>query len=113
MNSLLDLEKLDAQVRHADLVKEIRAHDAAYYQEDAPTVSDATYDKLRKELEAIEAKYPDLITKDSPTQSVGAAPSKGFKKVRHAIPMLSLSNVFTHEDYVEFRDRIIRFWGCK
>ncbi|MCB9982471.1 MAG: NAD-dependent DNA ligase LigA [Rhodospirillales bacterium] len=113
MNSLLDLEKLDAQVRHADLVKEIRAHDAAYYQEDAPTVSDATYDKLRKELEAIEAKYPDLITKDSPTQSVGAAPSKGFKKVRHAIPMLSLSNVFTHEDYVEFRDRIIRFLGLQ
>ena len=78
---LMDLEKLDAQVRLADIIKEIRAADKAYYQEDAPTMSDANYDKLRGELEAIEEKYPDLITKDSPTQTVGAVPSKGFQKV--------------------------------
>ncbi|MEZ5814952.1 MAG: NAD-dependent DNA ligase LigA [Alphaproteobacteria bacterium] len=107
----MDLEKLDAQVRHADLVKQIRAHDTAYYQDDAPKISDADYDKLRQELERIEAKYPDLITKDSPTQTIGAAPSKGFKKVKHAVPMLSLSNVFSEEEVEDFLDRIRRFLG--
>ena len=111
MNSLLDLEKLDAQVRHADLVKEIRRHDEAYYQQDAPTVSDAEYDKLRKELEDIETRYPDLSSADSPTQTVGAAPSKGFQKVKHAVPMLSLSNVFSEEEVADFLTRIRRFLG--
>lgn len=111
MNTLMDLEKLDAQVRHADLVKEIRRHDEAYYQKDEPEISDAAYDKLRKELERIEAQYPDLVTKDSPTQTVGAAPSKGFKKVKHAIPMLSLSNVFSEEEVEDFLERVKRFLG--
>lgn len=107
------LAKLDAQVRHAELVRDIKAHDEKYYQDDAPEISDAEYDKLRKELEHIESEFPELVTKDSPTQSVGAAPSKGFKKVQHAVPMLSLSNVFSREDYLEFRDRIIRFLGLE
>ena len=111
MNTLLDLEKLDAKVRHSDLVKEIRAHDQAYYQEDAPKISDAEYDKLRKELESLEKKYPDLVTKDSPTQTVGASPSKGFQKVKHAVPMLSLSNVFSEEDVGDFLERIRKFLG--
>ena len=109
MNTLLDLDKLDAKVRHADLVKEIHAHDDAYYNEDAPTISDAEYDKLRQELEKIEAQYPEFVTKDSPTQKVGAKPSKGFEKVRHAVPMLSLSNVFSEEDLQDFMARIRRF----
>lgn len=108
---MIDLEKLDAQVRHADLVKEIRRHDEAYYQQDAPTVSDAEYDKLRKELEDIETRYPDLSSADSPTQTVGAAPSKGFQKVKHAVPMLSLSNVFSEEEVADFLTRIRRFLG--
>ena len=66
MNTLMDLDKLDAQVRYSDLIKEIRAHDAAYYQEDAPKISDGEYDKLRKELEGIEAKYPDLYAQRQP-----------------------------------------------
>lgn len=111
MNMLLDLDHLDAKVRHSDLVKEIRAHDAAYYQEDAPEIPDGAYDKLRKELEALEEKYPDLITKDSPTQTLGAAPSKGFQKVKHAVPMLSLSNVFSEDDVAGFLERIRRFLG--
>ncbi|MEM7651346.1 MAG: NAD-dependent DNA ligase LigA, partial [Pseudomonadota bacterium] len=111
MNTLLDLESLDAKVRHSDLVKEIRAHDAAYYQDDAPKISDAEYDALRQELEALEEKYPELITKDSPTQTVGAPASKGFKKVKHAVPMLSLSNVFTEEDVNDFLERIRKFLG--
>ncbi|MBL4804443.1 MAG: NAD-dependent DNA ligase LigA [Alphaproteobacteria bacterium] len=105
------LALLDAQVRHAELVRDIKKHDEKYYADDNPEISDADYDKLRKELEQIEAEYPELITKDSPTQSVGAAPSKGFKKVQHAVPMLSLSNVFSEEDVDDFLTRIRRFLG--
>ena len=105
----LDLE--DSRTRHARLVKEIRRHDAAYYTHDAPEISDAEYDTLRKELEELEAAHPNLITPDSPTQTVGAAPSSGFKKVRHAVPMLSLSNVFSEEEVEGFLDKIRRFLG--
>ena len=73
------LAQLDAKVRHAELVRDIKKHDQKYYQDDAPEIDDAQYDKLRQELEKIEAEHPELITKDSPTQNVGAAPSKGFK----------------------------------
>lgn len=111
MNTLFNLEKLDAKIRHAELVKEIRAADRAYYQEDAPHMPDGDYDRLRAELEALEAAHPELVTKDSPTQTVGAAPSSGFKKVRHAVPMLSLANVFTEEDVADFLARIRRFLG--
>ncbi len=111
--SLLDLDAFDARVRHAELVKEIRRHDALYYQEDQPEVSDAQYDELRAELLKLEAKYPELITPDSPTQTVGAAPSKGFRKVKHNVPMLSLSNVFDWDEYGEFRDRVMRFLNLK
>ncbi len=100
-----------ARARHAALVAEIRRHDEAYYTHDAPIVSDAEYDELRKELEELEAAHPDLITPDSPTQTIGAAPSSGFKKVRHAVPMLSLSNAFTPEDIEDFIGKIRRFLG--
>lgn len=113
MASLFDLNKLDAKVRHAELVKEIRKHDKAYYQDDAPRISDAEYDKLRSELIALEGAHPELVTKDSPTQTVGAAPSSGFKKVHHKIPMLSLSNVFSEEDVQDFLDRIHKFLGME
>jgi DNA ligase (NAD+) len=109
--SLFNLEQLDAKVRHADLVKEIRRHDALYHGSDAPEITDAEYDALRRELNALEAKYPEFISKDSPSQKVGAAPSSGFKKVRHSVPMLSLSNVFSEEDFSDFIDKIKRFLG--
>lgn len=109
--SLFNLEHLDAKVRYAELVKEIRRHDALYYTDDAPAISDAAYDKLRRELETLEGEYPDLITPDSPTQTVGAAPAKGFGKVKHDTPMLSLSNVFTADDVTDFFARIRRFLG--
>ncbi|MCD8525913.1 MAG: NAD-dependent DNA ligase LigA [Alphaproteobacteria bacterium] len=107
----LQLESLDAKIRHADLVREIKRHDELYHGSDAPEISDAKYDALRRELDALEAKYPELITKDSPSQKVGAAPSSGFKKVRHAVPMLSLSNVFDWDEYQEFRQKIKNFLG--
>ena len=83
--------------------------DAAYYQHDAPILTDGEYDALRAEVMAIEAAFPDLVTDDSPTQTVGAAPTGGFEKVTHARPMLSLSNAFTDEDVVEFFGRVRRF----
>lgn len=108
---LTKLEALDAKVRHSDLVRDIRAADTAYYQDDAPRMDDAAYDVLRKELEALEAEYPELITKDSPTQTVGAKPAQGFSKVKHAMPMLSLSNVFSEDELTDFITRIRKFLG--
>lgn len=104
------LDLFDARYRHGELVRQIRQHDKLYYQKDKPEISDADYDKLRLELEKIEAEYPDLITPDSPSQTVGATPAEGFKKVKHLKPMLSLSNVFTEEDVLGFYDRIQRFF---
>src|SRR6267142_1538851 len=103
------LTKAQAKVEHMRLSLELEAHNERYYQKDAPTVSDAAYDALRQRLEAIEAKFPDLVTTDSPTQKVGAAPARGFAKVQHAVPMLSLGNAFSDEDVTEFVDRIRRF----
>src|ERR1700693_1894755 len=76
------------------LAAEIGAHDRRYYQEDAPTVSDAVYDALRRRNEAIEARFPALVRADSPSRRVGAQPAARFAKVRHAVPMLSLGNAF-------------------
>src|SRR6476659_10620534 len=109
---LVDVDKLtkaQAKVEHMRLSLEIEAHNERYYQKDAPTVSDAAYDALRQRLEAIEAKFPDLVTTDSPTQKVGAAPSRGFAKVQHASHMLSLGNAFSDEDVTEFVERIRRY----
>ncbi len=103
----------DAAREHAALAEEIRAHDRRYYQDDAPTVSDAEYDDLRKRLNALEAAFPDLVTADSPSQNVGAAPSEAFAKVRHAVPMLSLGNAFAEEDVAEFVARVRRFLQMK
>jgi DNA ligase (NAD+) len=91
------------------LAKEIAAHDVRYYQDDAPTVSDADYDALRRRNNEIEARFPELIRPDSPTRRVGAQPARGFAKVRHAVPMLSLDNAFGEDDVRDFVERIRRF----
>ncbi|MGH1398242.1 MAG: NAD-dependent DNA ligase LigA [Alphaproteobacteria bacterium] len=109
--SLLDLEKEDARAKHAEIAKKISTADREYYQDDAPSLSDADYDVLRAELLAIEAKHPELATAQSPSRTVGATPAKGFKKVQHAVPMLSLSNVFSEEDVSDFLDRVRKFLG--
>jgi len=95
------------------LIDEIARHDRAYFEEDAPLVSDAEYDALRQRLETIEARFPDLIQPDSPTQRVGAPPSEKFAKVRHRVPMLSLGNAFAESEIYEFVDRIRRFLGLE
>ncbi|MDE0779211.1 MAG: NAD-dependent DNA ligase LigA [Alphaproteobacteria bacterium] len=99
----------DSRAELAQLSEELRGHNAAYYQDDAPVISDAAYDALFSRLQAIEAAFPELRTEDSPTQNVGAAPSQGFAKVQHSIPMLSLGNAFDDDDVSEFLTRIHRF----
>jgi DNA ligase (NAD+) len=104
-----DLTKAQAKVEHKRLALELEAHDRRYYQEDAPSVTDAEYDALRQRFNAIEKRFPEFVDASSPSQKVGAAPSGRFKKVRHAIPMLSLDNAFAEEDVVDFVGRIRRF----
>jgi DNA ligase (NAD+) len=103
------LTKAQAKVEHMRLTLEIERHDRAYYQEDAPKISDAEYDALRRRFNAIEARFPEFVTGASPSQKIGAAPSGKFKKVRHAIPMLSLDNAFAEGDVLDFVGRIRRF----
>jgi DNA ligase (NAD+) len=98
-----------AAVEYARLQTEIAGHDKRYYQQDAPVVSDADYDELRRRYNAIEARFPDLRTLESLSLKVGAAPTGRFKKVRHAVPMLSLDNAFAEADVVDFVGRIRRF----
>jgi DNA ligase (NAD+) len=103
------LTKAQAKVEHKRLTLEIERHDKAYYQDDAPKISDAEYDALRKRFNAVEARFPEFVSGDSPSQKIGAAPSGKFRKVRHAVPMLSLDNAFAEEDVLEFVGRIRRF----
>src|ERR687898_273551 len=109
---LVDIAKLtkaQAKVEHVRLSLEIEAHNKRYYQDDAPSVSDAEYDALRQRYNAIEKRFPEFVTPDSPSQKVGAAPSGRFRKVRHAMPMLSLDNAFADEEVTEFVGRVVRF----
>ncbi|MBZ0138478.1 MAG: NAD-dependent DNA ligase LigA, partial [Pseudorhodoplanes sp.] len=110
--NLIDTDKLTQAQAAAELkrlAKLIAEHDRRYYQEDQPTVSDAEYDALRHRNDAIEARFPELIREDSPSRHVGAAPTGRFKKVRHAVPMLSLDNAFGEDDVRDFAARIRRF----
>ena len=100
-----------ARAEHARLAAAIAAHDVAYHRDDAPTVSDADYDALRRRLTAIEAAFPVLATAKSPSASVGAKPSEKFATIRHRVPMLSLGNVFADEEVTEFVARVRRFLG--
>jgi DNA ligase (NAD+) len=104
-----ELTAAQAKAEHARLEAEIATHDRRYYQEDAPSVSDADYDRLRQRYGAIEARFPQLRTASSLSQRVGAAPSARFAKVRHAVPMLSLDNAFAEDDVRDFVSRIRRF----
>jgi len=104
-----ELTAAQAKAEHARLEAEIAAHDRRYYQEDAPSVSDAEYDRLRQRYSAIEVRFPQLRTAASLTQRIGAAPSARFAKVRHAVSMLSLDNAFAEDDVRDFVGRIRRF----
>src|SRR2546425_7270575 len=107
--SIDTLTKAQAKVELKRLALEIESHDKHYYQQDAPKISDAQYDALRQRFNAIEARFPELISSSSPSQKVGAQPSGRFAKVRHAVPMLSLDNAFAETDVIDFVARIRRF----
>ena len=102
-----------ARAEHARLGAEIAEHDRRYHGEDAPTISDAEYDELRRRYTALEATFPQLAEANSANRKVGAPPSEKFAKVRHAVPMLSLGNIFADEEVEEFCARVRRFLGLK
>jgi len=100
-----------ARAEHARLGAEIAEHDRRYHGEDAPTISDADYDALRRRYAALEEAYPALADAQSLSRKVGAAPAEKFAKVRHAVPMLSLGNIFDDAEVEEFCARVRRFLG--
>jgi DNA ligase (NAD+) len=104
-----DLTVDGARAELARLAAEIAAHDARYYREDAPTISDAAYDLLRQRNAAIEASFPDLVRPDSPSARIGAKPAEKFGKVAHKVAMLSLDNAFAEDDARDFVARVRRF----
>ena len=91
-----------AEARLAELRDRLDRADTAYHGRDAPEISDARYDALKREARAIEARFPDLATPDSPTDRVGAAPADAFAKVTHTVRMLSLANAFDADGVSEF-----------
>ncbi len=103
------MSRSNVEARVAELRRLIAHHDHRYYVLDSPEISDAEYDALVRELRELEAKHPELITPDSPTQRVGAPPAGKFAKVRHSVPMLSLANAFDEQDVRDFVERIRRF----
>src|SRR5919112_1807041 len=105
------VENLDIRGRIEDLRELVRYHNRRYYVEDTPEIPDAEYDALYKELEALEAEHPELVTSDSPTQRVGGEPLEGFEQVRHAVPMLSLANARKLDDLREWDARVRRLLG--
>ncbi len=103
-----EAESARARERIAELSERIRHHDRLYYQRDEPEISDAEYDRLRRELNELEAAHPDLVRADSPSQQVGAAPAEGFATAAHRGPMLSLDNAMSADEMRAFEARVAR-----
>jgi len=109
----IPVDKLTAEEAAAELERlagEIAEHDRHYHAEDAPIITDAEYDALRRRNAEIETAFPDLVRPDSPTGTIGAPPAEGFAKVRHAVPMLSLAKAYTDQDVIDFIERGRRFF---
>ena len=88
------------------LRNDLRYHEYQYHVLDNPIIPDAEYDRMMNQLKRLEAEHPELITDDSPTQRVGAKPANGFQQIRHELPMLSLDNAFSDEEFFAFIHRI-------
>jgi DNA ligase (NAD+) len=104
------MERADAAQRLSELREQIHHHDYLYYVEARPEVTDDAYDRLMRELQALEAQFPELVTPDSPTQRVAGTPTDLFKPVEHRVAMLSLDNTTTPEQLREFEARLRRAW---
>ena len=90
-------------------IKVLKDHDKLYYDKNKPIISDSEYDNLKQEIIKIERKFPEIIVKDSPSSSIGFKPSKNFKKSKHRVKMLSLSNVFSEKDLINFEKKLMNF----
>ena len=101
----------DIRAELQELADKLERYDRAYHQLDAPLVSDAEYDALRRRAEQLEVQYPDLIPENSLSKRVGFAVAQGFQKINHNVPMLSLGDIFSDEEVVDFMDRIHKFLG--
>ena len=108
-SSIEQLTEAEAAAELERLAEEMAVHDALYYRDEAPSISDAAYDALKRRNAAIEARFPHLVRPDSPSLRVGAAPGVQFAPVRHRVPMLSLGNAFSAAEVEEFDARIRRF----
>ena len=108
MGSSTDRERKQALERIRWLQRELNRHARLYYLEDRPEISDAEYDRLFRELQELETRYPEAVVPDSPTQRVGPPPAEGFRPVRHRTPMLSLENAFSEEEFRAFDERVRR-----
>lgn len=97
-----------AKQRVSELRAEIEEHDRRYYIEAAPAISDQEYDRLYRELKDLEARYPELVDPDSPTQRVSGAPLEAFRQIKHRTPMLSLDNTYSEAEITEFYRRVQR-----
>ena len=106
-----DLIEAEARAELERLAAAIAAADIAYHQNDAPEITDADYDALRRRNEAIEQRFPALVLADGPSVAVGAAPAEGFAKVTHAVRMMSLGNAFEDEDVTAFDTGIRKYLG--
>ncbi|MDP2629317.1 MAG: NAD-dependent DNA ligase LigA [Candidatus Harrisonbacteria bacterium] len=102
------MDKSEVKRRIAQLIKVIEHHSHLYHVKDQPEISDEAYDSLVRELESLEAQYPDLARPDSPTQRVGGVPIEKFEKVQHEKPMLSLNGVFSDQELKEWAERLER-----
>ena len=109
--SIEALTEAQARAELARLAAEIAHADALYHGADAPEISDADYDRLKRRNKAIEARFPHLVRADSPSLQVGARPAEGFAKLRHAVPMLSLENAFDDESITDFDASVRKFLG--
>jgi DNA ligase (NAD+) len=108
---MAEMNEAQAAKELEDLATQIAKHDKAYHEKDAPLVTDAEYDALRRRNAELEALYPNLIREDSPSTRIGSTPASAFNKRQHRVPMLSLGNAFAEPDFAEFCTRIRRFLG--
>ncbi|HOJ44339.1 MAG TPA: hypothetical protein PK800_09440, partial [Syntrophorhabdaceae bacterium] len=105
------MDKAEAREKIERLRREIEYHNYRYYVLDSPVISDGEYDRMMKELQELEEKFPEFLTPNSPTQRVGAKPLEEFATVAHTIPMLSLTNATSEEEVIDFDKRVKKLLG--